>query len=129
MSSAIVPTFEPVYAEADIIVEHAGDSAPLIDSLDLDALVVHAKNNGSDGSAVHQNSLVWRANRAKSDAGPVVVTGNEVSCSFDLGAPAVGPSDQAERGAGSFRANYCAEIVNPARDNELRNSIVGERCR
>lgn len=43
--------------EAGIIVVCADDSAPPIDSLDAIDDLVLVKNNGSDGSAVHQNCL------------------------------------------------------------------------
>src|SRR5439155_23078985 len=132
MSSAVVPTLEPVLAaearRPGSIDVYADDSDPLIDSVEqLDAVVVHVENNGSDGSAVHQNSLVCQV---KSDAGPVVVAGLEPTGSFDRGDPAVGPSNQTASGAGICLANYCAEIVNPDRNNEYRSSIGElERCR
>src|SRR5690348_6707663 len=96
MSSAVVPAFEPVSdgGEAGIIVVCADDSAPPIDSLDaIEDHLVPVKNNGSDGSAVHQNCFEQR--QAPSDAGAVVVAGNERTGSFDAGNPAVGPSNQA----------------------------------
>jgi hypothetical protein len=60
----------------------------------------------------------------------VVVAGLEPTGSFDRGDPAVGPSNQTASGAGICLANYCAEIVNPDRNNEYRSSIGElERCR
>ena len=96
MSSAVVPAFEPVFdgGEAGIIVVCAEDSAPPIDSLDaIEDHLVPVKNNGGDGSAVHQNCLEQR--QAISDAGAVVVAGNERTGSFRAGDSAVGPSKQA----------------------------------
>src|SRR5437870_3115013 len=95
MSSAVVPTFESMFdgGEAGIIKVCADDSAPPIDSLHAIEHLVPVKNNGSDGSAVRQNCLAQR--QAISDAGAVVVAGNERTSSFDAGDPAVGPSNQA----------------------------------
>src|SRR5436190_21738909 len=128
MSSTVFPTLEPVCAEMIGWLVSADDSAPIIDSLDLnDAAVVHVENNGSDGRATHQNSLV---RQVKSDAGPLVVAGLEETCSFDMGDSAVGPSNQAASGARTTIANYGTEIVNSDRLDEYGASIGGrDLCR
>src|SRR6266496_5694815 len=128
MSSTVVETLEPVVT-ANVFFVIADDSVRVIDSGRDDVGIVHVENNRSNGRAVHQNSSEFRV---KSDVGPVIVAGNELCCSADVGDSAIGPANQAASqaaGAGTSIANYCAEIVNSERLEEYRTSI-GEldRC-